>query len=143
MPIVHFHLLEGASTPAQEEQLLLAACRLYAEVLDAPIDRIRAFITAHPTGRFAVGGELATFVTGHAPYFDFIVLAGRPVDQRHRLLEGFTRLLVEILGVSREMVRGECRQVAPEDWGIGGIPASAARKAEVDARTVAGQATRP
>ena len=143
MPIVNFHLLDGASSPEQEEQLLLAACRLYAEVLEAPMDRVRAFITPHGAGRFAVAGELAIFSRGHAPYFDFIVLVGRPREQRHRLMEGFTRLLVEILGVSREHVRGECRQVSPEDWGIGGIPASTLRKDEVDARAAMSPAAAP
>jgi len=36
--------------------------------------------------------------------------------------------------VRRDLVRGSCRRVAPEDWAIGGIPASVLRKDEVEAR---------
>ena len=134
MPVVNFHLLEGASSPGQDEQLLLSACRIYAEVLGAPMDRVRAFITSHSPTRFAVAGELAAVNKVHAPFFEFIVLEGRPLAQRQRLLKGFTELLVEVLGVRREHVRGACRLVRPEDWAIGGEPASALRKDEIAAR---------
>lgn len=137
MPVVNFHLVEGLSSPAQDEALLLGACRLYAEVLGAPMERVRAFITAHPANRFAVAGALVAQNGLHAPFFDFIVLDGRPLAERQRLLAGFTELLVESLGVRRELVRGSCRRVAPEDWAIGGEPASALRKDEVEARAAA------
>ena len=53
------------------------------------------------------------------------------MDQRQRLLVGFTNLLVEILGVDRALVRGQCKRVAPEEWSIGGTPASEQRAAEI------------
>ena len=134
MPVVNFHLLEGASSPGQDEQLLLSACRFYAEVLGAPMDRVRAFITTHSPSRFAVGGSLCTANELNAPFFEFIVLEGRSLAQRQRLLKDFTELLVEVLGIRREHVRGVCRLVRPEDWGIGGEPASAVRKDEIAAR---------
>jgi len=34
----------------------------------------------------------------------------------------FGDLLVEVLGVRRELVRGACRRVPPKDWSIGGAP---------------------
>lgn len=134
MPVVNFHLLEGTTTPEQEELLLLGACRLYADVLGSPMERVRAFITAHSAQRFAVAGALVSVNGVHAPFFDFIVLDGRPLYQRQALLAGFTDLLVGILGVCREDVRGACRRVHPEEWGIGGVPASELRKSEVEAR---------
>lgn len=137
MPIVNFHLIEGMSTPEQDERLLIGACRLYADVLGAPMERVRAFITPHRPSQMAVAGNLVAHNGLHAPWFDCIVLEGRPLDQRQRLLAGFTDLLVEILGVSRELVRGCCRRVLPEDWAIGGEPASVLRKDEVDARAAA------
>jgi len=36
--------------------------------------------------------------------------------------------------VRRELVRGSCRRVEPQDWAIGGEPASVIRKDEVAAR---------
>lgn len=141
MPVVNFHLVDGVSTPVQDAQLLSSATQLYCEVLQAPIERVRAFITPHAPGRFAVAGQLVADGAPHAPVFDFIVLEGRPLDQRQRLMAGFTDLLVDILGVRRELIRGSCRRVEPEDWCIGGQPASVLRADEVRAR--AEQAQRP
>jgi len=134
VPIVNFHLVDGMSTAEQDERLLIGACQLYAEVLKAPLERVRAFITLHRPGQFAVAGGLCAHNGLHAPFFDFIVLDGRPLDERHRLLRGFTELLVDTLGVRRELVRGSCRRVEPQDWAIGGEPASVIRKDEVAAR---------
>ena len=67
-----------------------------------------------------------------APYFEFSVLDGRPLDQRQRLLGGFTELMVEILEVDRALVRGQCKRVSPEEWSIGGQPASELRAADIE-----------
>ncbi len=134
MPIVNFHLVEGMSTPEQDERLLIGACQLYAEVLKAPVERIRAFITPHRPGQFAVAGGLCAHNGLHAPYFEFIVLEGRSLEDRHCLMRRFTDLLVDTLDVRRELIRGSCRRVEPQDWAIGGEPASVIRKDEVAAR---------
>jgi|JI102314DRNA_FD_contig_123_43208_length_1213_multi_3_in_1_out_0_3 4-oxalocrotonate tautomerase len=134
MPIVNFHLVDGLTSSEQDRQLLVAASKFYAEVLNAPTDRVRAFITAHAPSRFAVVGDLVAVNGLHAPYFEFIVLEGRPLEQTHRLMAGFTDLLVDTLGVRRDLVRGSCRRVAPQDWSIGGVPASVLRKDEVELR---------
>lgn len=139
MPVVNFHLVEGMSSAEQEEALLLGAARLYAEVLKAPMERIRAFVTLHRPTQFVVAGDLAARNGLHAPYFEFIVLEGRPLEERHRLLSGFTDLLVETLGARRDLVRGSCRRVDPVDWSIAGLPASVLRKDEVDARARAAE----
>ncbi|MGE4373384.1 MAG: 4-oxalocrotonate tautomerase family protein [Xanthobacter sp.] len=134
MPVVTFHLVEGASTPEQEENLLRRATQLYCDVLSAPPERVRAFISTYAPARVAVAGELVSRSGQAAPFFEFFVLAGRPAEQREALLEGFTRLLVEELGVARMQVRGLCRQLNPEDWAIGGTPASVKRAGEIRAR---------
>lgn len=141
MPIVNFHLGEGLSSAEQEERLLFEACRLYAEVLKAPVERVRALITLHRPDHMLVAGDLTARNGLHAPYFDFIVLEGRPIEERHRLLSGFTDVLVETLGVRRDLVRGSCRRVEPFDWAIGGEPASVLRKDEVEARARAAAAS--
>ena len=134
MPIVNFHLVGLQTSPEQDERLLTEASKLYCEVLRAPIERVRAFITSHPATQFAVAGDLVSRNGLHAPYFEFIVLEGRPVEERHRLMAGFTDLLVDILGVRRDLVRGSCRRVEPQDWSIGGTPASVLRASEIAAR---------
>lgn len=139
MPVVNFHLIDTPANRAAVEPLLKGACALYAEVLGAPIERIRAFASFHQPAHFLAGGALCSAGGQNAPFFDFIVLDGRPLEQRHRLLAGFTELLVEVLGVERDAVRGCCRRVPPEDWAIGGVPASEKRSQEIAARAAQAQ----
>lgn len=134
MPVVNFHLIEGMTTQDQNEKLLREAAILYSDVLKSPMERIRAFITTHKPEQFLVAGELVSSNNLLTPYFDFIVLEGRPIEERHRLLEGFTDLLVEVLDVKKESIRGSCRRILPEDWAIGGVPASELRKKEIESR---------
>lgn len=131
MPIIHFHIADGYATEELEERLLVGASQVYAEILQCPIERVRAFLHVYPPSRCAAAGTLISESSMQAPYFEFSVLDGRPLDQRHRLLGGFTDLIVEILGVDRALVRGQCKRVAPEEWGIGGKPASEQRASDI------------
>jgi 4-oxalocrotonate tautomerase family enzyme len=135
VPVLEVHLVEGDHAPAAIARLLEAASRRYAEVLESPLERIRAYATLHPREHWAVGGAtgLGTDLAP-APYFTAIVLEGRPVEQHHRLLADLTDLLVDVLGATRSRVRGRIVQVPPDDWGIGGVPASGARRDEIAAR---------
>jgi 4-oxalocrotonate tautomerase family enzyme len=131
VPVLEVHLVEGDHAPAAIARLLEAASRRYAEVLESPLERIRAYATLHPREHWAVGGATGG---APAPYFTAVVLEGRPVEQRHRLLADLTDLLVDVLGATRSRVRGRIIQVPPDDWGIGGVPASGARRDEIAAR---------
>ncbi|MEI8168625.1 MAG: hypothetical protein WCG50_03045 [Rhodoferax sp.] len=137
MPVLNFHLVQGQHAASRVETLLLRASQLFSEVLCCPIDRIRVFVTEHAAQHACVGGKLVSQHDQAAPYFNFIVLQGRPLEDRHRLLAGFTDLLVELLGCKRELVRGGVITIAPEDWSIGGVPASRLRQAEIEARKMA------
>jgi 4-oxalocrotonate tautomerase len=141
MPVLNYHLVEDQYTPAQHERLLLESSRFFAEVLKCPIDRVRVFINLHRPELFAVGGHLVINTGARAPYFTFVVLEGRSLEDRQKLLTGFTDIVVEVLGVDRGLVRGGIVPVAPENWAIGGEPASRKRADEVRARAEA--ATRP
>lgn len=134
MPVLEIHLVEGDHSPDAVTRLLREASRRYADVLSSPLERIRAFVTTHPREHWAVGGE-----TGDepAPYFTAVVLEGRTTEQRHRLLAELTDLVVEVLGAARARVRGRIIQVPPDDWAIGGVPASGARRDEIAARSAA------
>jgi phenylpyruvate tautomerase PptA (4-oxalocrotonate tautomerase family) len=134
MPILNVHLVDGMHTSQQHERLLTAMSARYAEVLESPIDRVRAYLTLHRPEHWATAGVPAAAEPVSAPYFTAIVLEGRPVRQRQRLLAEFTDILVEELGVRRELVRGRIVQVHPDDWAIGGVPAAVARRDEVAAR---------
>lgn len=137
MPIVTYHLVQGQHSDEQLAELLTRSSRLFADVLDAPIDRIRAFVTETRPQATAVGGELVSSGATEAPFFEFLLFAGRPVEHAHRLLEGFTTLLVECLGSDRSLIRGRCQYADPDHWAIAGVPASIVRKAEVEARAAA------
>lgn len=134
MPILHFHLVEGQYSAAQHQQLLVDASRFFAEVLGCPLDRVRAFIHLLRPELVAVGGALVSQDPVRAPYFSFIVMEGRSLEDRQRLMAGFTDIVVEVLGVQREYVRGGIVPVHPDNWSIGGVPGSAVRRGEIAAR---------
>lgn len=134
MPLITFNLVEESITDEQCEVLLQKSAALYAQVLSSPIERIRGFIHSYPAKRAFVGGDVLSTGEGAAPYFEFVVLAGRPQSQIQTLTLGFTELLVEVLGVDKSLVRGCCRRVSPDDWGIAGQFASELRAQEIAAR---------
>lgn len=134
MPIVRYQLVAGQHADDEIGRLLIRSSELFAEVLDAPLDRIRAFADEIRPQASAVGGQLVSEGAVEAPFFEFMLFAGRPVEHAHRLLAGFTDLVVECLGSDRALVRGRCQYVDPDHWAISGVPASVVRKAEVAAR---------
>lgn len=132
MPVLEVHLQEGHHSPDQHATLLARMSAAYATVLGSPVERIRAYLVLHRPEHWTTGG-----VSGGppAPYFTAVVLEGRPVQQRQRLLADLTDLLVEVLGVDPARVRGRIVRVDPEDWAIGGVPAATARRDEIAARS--------
>jgi phenylpyruvate tautomerase PptA (4-oxalocrotonate tautomerase family) len=125
--ILEVHLVEGMHTPAQHAELLVAMSVRYAEVIEVPRERVRGFVTLHSPELWANGGIPADGRS--APYFTAVVFADRPTETRRRLLGALTDLLVDVLGVDRRLVHGEVVPVQPDDWAVGGVPASAARRA--------------
>src|SRR3546814_4532736 len=92
---LQFHLVEGRQTDASIGGLLEEATRFYAETLyptvsPLPLDRVRAFVTLHRPQHWATAGVLAANGGADAPYFTCLALAGRPQEQLHNLLRGFT-----------------------------------------------------
>lgn len=136
MPVATFHTV--GCTPAQRRRLLVEGSRAYAAVLDAPVERVRVYVTDHAPDAVAVGGRVVAEGAPAAPFFTAVVLAGRPAAQRERLLAELTALAADVLEVDAALVRGHVVQVDPEDWGIGGRPAAQARAAEIRDRAVAG-----
>lgn len=133
MPILNIHLVRGQHHEAQVSELLLRCSQLFADGLRCPIDRVRVFVTEHAPTQMCIGGQLASLAEP-APFFSFYVLEGRSLEDRQRLMAGFTNLIVETLGVDRSRVRGSVIRVEPEDWSIAGTPASVLRQAEIEAR---------
>jgi 4-oxalocrotonate tautomerase len=134
MPIVEYRLPVGHHSDTEVADLLTRSCALFAEVLECPIDRVRAVAMEVWPHAMCVGGHMVSDGGQAAPYFTFFLLEGRPPGHRSRLLAGFTDLLVECLDADRSLVRGAVIVVPPDNWAIAGVPASVARKAEVEAR---------
>jgi phenylpyruvate tautomerase PptA (4-oxalocrotonate tautomerase family) len=134
MPILEYRLAEGQYTDEQVSDLLLASARLYAEVLKSPVDRVRVVALTYKPQHAVVGGKLVSEGGPSAPWFHFLVLEGRPVDECQALIGGFTDLVVSTLGVERSLVRGGCWPIPPQYWGIAGTPASVMRAREIAAR---------
>ena len=135
MPILEVHVVEGDHSPAEHARLLELLSRRYAEVLESPLERVRAYVTVHAREHWATGGVTAANPDNEpAPYFTAIVLEGRPVEQRHRLLAEFTDLIVEVLDVTRSRVRGRGGHAA--DGPVVGrhLDDPAARREEIAAR---------
>lgn len=135
MPVVNFHVVKDACSAEQCDQLLKAASHLYSEVLASPMDRVRALVTLRGADECAVAGDTVSSNHLHAPFFEFLVLEGRSLEERQQLMAGFTSLLVEILGVDQGQVRGRCIRVHPQDWSIGGVGAENLRASEIAARS--------
>lgn len=134
MPIAHFHLVDGVWSDEQVAILLERASQAYSTVLESPIERVRTFVVRYRPSDVATGGVRVPDGGAPAPYFTALVLRGRPERQRHELLTALTDVVVEELGCARSLVRGQIIQIDPEDWGIGGRPATQARSAEISAR---------
>ncbi|WP_317930666.1 hypothetical protein [Halioxenophilus sp. WMMB6] len=134
MPIVHFHVCQTEASEERCRLLVESACQIYARILDAPIERVRAFITVHKPYEMALLGRSLHTGDSGAPFFEAYVLRGRTPAQRQELMMSFTEILSEILSIDKSVVRGRCVQVDPEDWCIAGYPAADIRKDEIEAR---------
>jgi len=139
MPVAQVCLVRGAFADETIGAMLMDLSQFYARTLypDAPvvpIERVRVFVTLVEPQHWAAGGSLASEGASTAPYFTCMVMIGRRVEQHHALLEGFTEIMARHLGCDGSAVRGRVSVVEPDNWGIGGTPASIARQAEIVAR---------
>lgn len=135
MPVAHLYLTQ--CTDEQQRELLVETSRRYADVLDSPIERVRVFVHRLDPASCAFAGVPADESGATAPYYEALMLQGRPAEQRTRLLGMFTDVLVEILGADRDTVRGLVTEIDPATWAIAGVPASVVRANEIAARAAA------
>jgi 4-oxalocrotonate tautomerase len=134
MPIVTFHLVQGQHSADEVGALLKASTALFAEVLETPLERVRAFAQEYPATHACIGLELVSEGAVEAPFFQFYLLADRPQEHADRLLAGFTDIVVDVLGSDRARVRGTVTRVAGETWSIAGVSAATLRADEIQAR---------
>lgn len=65
------------------------------------------------------------------------LMEGRPPEVIEELHRRLAELVAEVVDTPIDRVRTYITQFPPEGWGIGGVPASVARRAEVEARAAA------
>ncbi|MBT0670119.1 4-oxalocrotonate tautomerase [Novosphingobium profundi] len=139
MPVVQFHLVRDRYPKEAIHALLddvteFYAGTLYPEAERPPVERVRAFVNLVEPDMWATGGRLVSEGGPDSPYFTCLVLTGRSIEQHHALIEGFTGRIVKHLGCEKDRVRGQVVPIEPDNWGIAGVPAAVARRAEIEAR---------
>lgn len=72
------------------------------------------------------------------PLVQIHLMEGRPPELIEQLHTRVAALVAEIVDTPIERVRTYITEFPPEAWGIGGVPASVARRDEVEARARAG-----
>lgn len=143
MPVAQINVLAGHPR-AVLQQLLREVSRTYAEVLESPVERLQIWINEIDPGLYAVNGEPAedALATGdrseiEIPLARLVMMSNRPQSQVEAAIARVTEVISRVLGTDPERVRVEVMAVAPERWGIGGVPASVKRQAELAARDAA------
>lgn len=139
MPIAQIFLVRDCFADDVIEAMIVEASEFYARILypgsvPPPLERVRCFVVLVEPRHWAAGGRLVSKGGEGAPYFTCLAMTGRTVEQRHALLAGMTEIIARHLRCDITQIRGQIRTVEPDNWGIGGTPASIARKAEVEAR---------
>ncbi|MCB1001441.1 MAG: tautomerase family protein [Acidimicrobiales bacterium] len=139
MPVANIHLIAGRPRAVLHE-LLREVSRTYADVLASPVDRVQVWITEVDPDLVALGGVPAVELSEderaarEIPLARLVMMQDRPVEQVHRAITELTAVIARVLDVEPERVRVEAQSIAAERWGIGGVPASVKRQAEIAAR---------
>jgi 4-oxalocrotonate tautomerase family enzyme len=139
MPIANVQLLAGRPDAVRRE-LLREVARVFAEVLASPIDRVQVWLTELDPALVAIGGvpadelSAADRETREIPLVRLVMMGDRPLEQVHRAITELTSVVARVLGIPAERVRVEAQSIDGDRWGIGGVPASVKRRAEIEAR---------
>lgn len=140
MPVANLHVLTGHPRE-QLKNWVREASQAIADILGAPMDRLEVWVTEIEPDLWGICGVPASEVLAgqsrrenEMPFIRMILLEGRSVDQHHRLIAELTAITARLLNVDAQRIRLHIEQTHPDRWGIGGIPASVRRAAEIAAR---------
>ena len=143
MPVAHVHVLLGHPRPALQ-QVIADISQAMADILGAPKERLEVWVTEIDPELWGISGEPASAVLERSPrgqvempFVQMALLAGRPKEQHHALIAAITAIIERVLGTEPGRVRIQIAEVAPDSWGIGGVPAAVARAEEIKARAAA------
>ncbi len=140
MPVAHINLLKGHNR-AVLRQLIGEVSEAMSQILAAPKDRLEVWITEIDPDLWGVSGEPASEVLAREPrgqvempFVEMVLMEGRPVEQHHRIIAAISEIIAGLLGVEQGRIRVHIANAKPDLWGIGGVPASISRAAEIAAR---------
>jgi 4-oxalocrotonate tautomerase family enzyme len=140
MPVCNIIVLKGH--PQARLKRLVAACsETLARVIEAPVDRLEVWVTEVEPALWGLSGVPADEVLPNAvraevemPFVRMVLLQGRAVEQHHQLIREITDAVAQALEMKPDRIRMQIDEVHPDRWGIGGVPASVRRAAEIAAR---------
>lgn len=140
MPVCNVIVLKGHPL-ATLKQLVVACSDTLARIIGAPKDRLEVWVTEVEPALWGLSGQpgdevLQTVSRAEVemPFIRMMLLQGRPVEQHHQLIAEMTAVVARVLGANAERIRVQIDEVHPDRWGIGGVPASVRRAAEIAAR---------
>lgn len=143
MPACNVVVLKGHALPTLK-RLVVECSNTIAAVIDAPKDRLEVWITEVEPALWGLSGVPADEVLTASnraeremPFIRMVLLQGRPVEQHHRLIREMTDTVARVLQMKPDRIRAQIDEVHPDRWGIGGVPASIRRAAEIAARAAA------
>lgn len=144
MPVAHINVLQGHPRSALR-QLIAEVSDAMARVLQAPKDRLEVWVTEIDPELWGVCGEPASEVLAREPraqvempFIQMVLMEGRSKEQHHAIIAELTAITARVLGTQADRIRVHIAGADPDRWGIGGVPASIRRKAEIEARARAG-----
>ncbi len=140
MPVCNVIVLKG-HPPAKLKQLVVECSDTLARIIGAPKDRLEVWVTEVEPALWGLSGQPGDEVLQTAnradvemPFIRMVLLQGRPVEQHYQLIAEMTAVVASVLGADAERIRVQIDEVHPDRWGIGGVPASVRRAAEIAAR---------
>lgn len=140
MPVAHINVLKGHSRESLK-QLIGEVSEKMAEILGAPKDRLQVWVTEVDAELWGVGGVPAaeamkdkSLAETEMPLIQMVLMEGRSKEQHHALIEALTEITARVLQTRKERIRLHIADAQPDKWGIGGVPYSVKRAAEMVAR---------
>lgn len=126
---------------AKLKQWIRESSDALSAILAAPLDRLEVWVTEIDPDLWGISGIPASEVLQHTPRHDaempfirMVLMEGRSVEQLHRVIAELNAITARLLDVDAGRIRIYIAHAHPDRWGIGGIPASVVRAAELTRR---------
>lgn len=144
MPVANLHVLAGHPRESLK-QWVRETSRALSDILAAPLDRLEVWVTEIDPDLWGISGVPASEVLAKTPrhqaempFIRMVLMEGRTTEQLHRVIGELSAITARLLDVDQERIRLHIEHAHPDRWGIGGVPASIRRAAELAARKAGG-----